>query len=326
MTRLLQHLVFGTSVLVASSAMADVTFYENDNFSGRQFSVGQATPNFRDSGMNDRAQSAVVEGSNWEVCIDREFGGGCTVLAPGRYPNLGGWSRLISSARPTGASPPSAGPVAQAPAQAPSQATAQAPAATYPAYAQRGNITFYGTENFGGRQMTADRSLPNFGGTGFNDRTYSAIIEGGSWEVCSGPGFGGNCTVLAPGRYPALAGWSGNISSARPVSDPRAEMTRDRMRGRASATLYSEPNLTGRQFALGGEGATNLDGQFNDRASSLRVERGYWIFCSDTNYRGECWTFGPGDYPNLPAELNNRISSGRRISNDYPYSRQTSAR
>jgi hypothetical protein len=33
---------------------------------------------------------------------------------------------------------------------------------------------------------------------------------------------------------------------------------------------------------------------------------------------GECLTFGPGDYANL-SELSNRISSGRRISNNYPY-------
>jgi len=57
---------------------------------------------------------------------------------------------------------------------------------------------------------------------------------------------------------------------------------------------------------------------FNDRASSMRVERGYWMFCTDANFMGECRTFGPGDYPQL-AGLSNRISSGRRISNEYPY-------
>jgi len=60
--------------------MADVTFFENDNFGGRQFTVGQYVPNFRDSGFNDRAQSRIVSGGSWEVCVDRDFGGGCTVL------------------------------------------------------------------------------------------------------------------------------------------------------------------------------------------------------------------------------------------------------
>ena len=321
MKRILQHLVVGTSIFAAGTAMADVTFYENDNFSGRQFSIGQATPNFRDSGMNDRAQSAIVEGGNWEVCVDREYGGGCTVMAPGRYPNLAGWSRLISSARPTGAS---AGTVAGPVAQAPVPIYPATPA--YQRSPERAGIVFYGQENFGGRQLVADHSLTNLANAGFNDRAYSAIVEEGSWEICAGSNFGGNCTVLAPGRYPNLAGWAGNISSARPTFEPRGDMRRDRMTGRARATLFSGANLTGRQFALGGEGENNLDGSFNDRASSLRVDRGYWIFCSEANYRGECMTFGPGDYPNLPPQLDNRISSGRRISNDYPYSRTSSSR
>jgi hypothetical protein len=50
----------------------------------------------------------------------------------------------------------------------------------------------------------------------------------------------------------------------------------------------------------------------------MRVERGYWMFCTDANFLGECRTFGPGDYPTLQW-FTNRISSGRRISNDYPY-------
>jgi hypothetical protein len=63
----------------------------------------------------------------------------------------------------------------------------------------------------------------------------------------------------------------------------------------------------------------NFDGTgFNDRASSMRVEQGYWIFCSDADFNGYCRTFGPGDYPNLPPDPNNAISSGRPISSNYP--------
>ena len=43
------------------------------------------------------------------------------------------------------------------------------------------------------------------------------------------------------------------------------------------------------------------------------------MFCSEPNYDGECRTFAPGDYATLPPGLDNRISSGRRISSDYPY-------
>ena len=91
------------------------------------------------------------------------------------------------------------------------------------------------------------------------------------------------------------------------------------MRSVSFATmLYEGPNLSGRSFSLN-DAVPNLGRTgFNDRASSLRVERGYWIFCSDSEFRGECRTFGPGEYASLPG-LNNVISSGRRISNEYPY-------
>ena len=83
--------------------------------------------------------------------------------------------------------------------------------------------------------------------------------------------------------------------------------------------LYEGPNLSGRTYVLDAEVLPNLDrAGFNDRASSLRIEGGYWLFCSDINFHGECLTFGPGDYPTLPRSLNNRISSGRRIGASVP--------
>ena len=92
---------------------------------------------------------------------------------------------------------------------------------------------------------------------------------------------------------------------------------------RVRAVLYEGPRFTGRQFVVDGNVLRNLDGTgFNDRVSSMRIERGYWMFCSDAQFAGECMTFGPGDYAHLPQSLNNRVSSGRRISNDYPYREQ----
>jgi hypothetical protein len=204
-------------------------------------------------------------------------------------------------------------------------------------------VTFYESENFGGRRIGGNESMPNFRDLDFNDDARSAIVEGGAWEVCVGTDFDNKCTVLAPGRYPDLGEWSHRISSARPVGPPQAnlqspaylspapgaatpgrEPPRERVRGGdgAGATLYSGRNRSGRALALGSRGSGNLAGPFNDRGSSLRIDRGYWIFCSDANFGGECRTFGPGEYRSLPPELDNRISSGRRISNNYPYTDQ----
>jgi hypothetical protein len=307
MNRLIKHVVIGATMFAGSTAMAGITFYESENFGGRQVGGNESMPNFRAIGFNDRARSAIIDGGPWEVCVGTNFGNDCTVLPPGRYPTLGEWSHRISSARPA-LSP---------------QANPQAPAVVSPL---PGGVTFYESENFGGRHIAIQQPLGRFEGMRGSDSPQSAIVEGGAWQICGDVDFHGDCRVFVPGRYPTLGGLRGRVSSARPANDPGSEPPRERARAGAGATLYSGQNLSGRAFALGGQGSDNLDGTFNDRGSSLRVDRGYWIFCSDANFQGECRTFGPGEYPHLPPELDNRISSGRRISNDYPYTGQPSWR
>lgn len=191
------------------------------------------------------------------------------------------------------------------------------------------SITFYQDDNYQGRQFTADRPVSNFARGGFNDTVHSAVVHDGRWEICMDADYGGSCSVLAPGAYPSLGAYSGRISSVRPVDGTQSGMRgddrgwnrdgRDRRDVRdARATLYEGMNLSGRSYSLD-EAMPNLRATgFNDRASSLHVDSGYWIFCTDAEFRGECRTFGPGDYASLPS-MNNVISSGRRISNVYPY-------
>ena len=56
--------------------------------------------NFARTPFNDRISSAVVHEGRWEICLDSEYRGGCSVLGPGAYPNLGAYSNRISSIRP----------------------------------------------------------------------------------------------------------------------------------------------------------------------------------------------------------------------------------
>jgi hypothetical protein len=182
------------------------------------------------------------------------------------------------------------------------------------------SITFYESDNYGGRQFTAEGPVTNFARNGFNDRVRSAVVHDGQWEICVDADFNGGCGVLSPGAYPDLGAYAGRVSSVRPVDGRHANYRGDE-RGKhreARATLYEGPNLSGRSYPLNDTMPNLGRSGFNDRASSLRVESGYWIFCSDSEFRGECRTFGPGEYATLPG-LNNVISSGRRISNDYPY-------
>ena len=152
------------------------------------------------------------------------------------------------------------------------------------------SITLYENDNYRGRQFTADRPVTNFDQTGFNDRAHSAVVHDGRWEICMDADFNGGCSVLAPGAYPNLGAYAGRISSVRPIdgrySSSSSNRYEDRGRSReARATLYEGPNLSGRSFPIY-DTMPNLNTTgFNDRASSLRVQSGYWIFCSDSEFR-----------------------------------------
>lgn len=181
-------------------------------------------------------------------------------------------------------------------------------------------VTFYEREDFRGRSFTVSGPVPNFERYGFNDRASSMAVRRGNYQVCDAPGFRGHCVVLAPGDYPTLRamGMNNRVSSVRPVARDAGPPPAP---AGARAVLFGRPNFEGRGFVLEGNQIIGSlqGGGFNDRASSLRVERGYWIFCSEPEFRGICRTFGPGDYLQLPPGLDNNISSTRLISRRYPY-------
>ena len=101
MNAFLKTAVVVAAVAIASQAVAQITFFENDGFYGRNFTTHAAVDNFSRFGFNDRASSVVVQGNQWEVCDDAQFSGRCTVLRPGRYPSLAamGLNDRISSVR-----------------------------------------------------------------------------------------------------------------------------------------------------------------------------------------------------------------------------------
>jgi len=188
----------------SAQAAAQVTFYERESFQGRSFTAQQQrVGNFERYGFNDRASSAVVMGQRWEVCSDSRFEGRCAVLRPGRYPSLAslGLNDRISSARAVDAN-----------ARIDDSRYAPAPMAAH--------VTFFESENFGGRSFTPERRVDNLQRTGFNDRASSVEVVGERFEVCDGTGFRGNCMVLRPGRYPSLRsmGLNDRISSVRAVN------------------------------------------------------------------------------------------------------------
>ena len=217
--------------------------------------------------------------------------------------------------------------------------TAIAFVCTVAASAANAQLVLYENDDYGGRSIKAGNSVSNLTDSGFNDRASSIKVFTGQWEICSDAYFRGKCVTLGQGNYPSLrsmnlndkvssvrelgwtpdggGGWSGGSNSSNSGGNWG---NGGKWGSGARAVLFQNRDLSGRSYVVNASGVSNLDGTgFNDRASSLRVESGYWLFCTDANFQGDCRTFGPGDYPSLPGGFNHQISSGRQVSKDYPY-------
>jgi hypothetical protein len=76
--------------------------------------------------------------------------------------------------------------------------------------------------------------------------------------------------------------------------------------------LYSGQDFKGRSVTLHQDAANFERFNFNDKVSSLRVKHGTWELCTDSDYRGRCRVFEPGNYASLGRE-NDAYSSARLV-------------
>src|SRR4051812_38915279 len=186
-TRLLRTSLAAAALACCGAALADVTFYEYDNYSGRAFTVHDPVDSFQRIGFNDRASSVVVSGRPWEVCDDAGFRGHCYILRPGNYPSLSsmGLNERISSARWVDRN-----------GQFASDRWAPQPLP--------GQVTLYARDNFRGRALSTSGNVDNLADAGFDDRASSMVVVGDRWEACEDAWYGGHCVFLRPGNYPNL--------------------------------------------------------------------------------------------------------------------------
>lgn len=104
--KIFQRVLSGCAVLLlSSSALAQITLYEHEDFRGRSIFIDGPEPNLKELHFNDLASALVVERGAWEICHDANFRGRCYVLERGEYR----WMRdldfndKISSVRPVDA-------------------------------------------------------------------------------------------------------------------------------------------------------------------------------------------------------------------------------
>ena len=164
-----------------------------------------------------------------------------------------------------------------------------AAAALTAASAFAGEITLYEHRDFNGPSLTVNGAAPNLERNGFNDTASSLIVRDGVWEACTNAYFKGRCVELQPGAYGDLRDTvNDRISSVRQIADSpgaRAPVIVGAAppAGVARVVLYEFPNFDGRQLVIERDASlANLERMdFNDRTASMRVENGYWTFCTD---------------------------------------------
>lgn len=195
-----------------------------------------------------------------------------------------------------------------------------------------GEITLYERPDFEGRYVVTNGGIPAVQWQGFGNTAASIVVSDGTWEVCTDADFRGRCTQLMPGNYSGIdVSLNGRIASVRQVGYaelPRRVVTVPQpyvaplpvvrpplVTGRA--ILYEDPNFGGARAALDRGEANDMDwAHFTNpahRATSIRVESGTFLVCTDLAFQGECRVLGPGEYPQLPGPLVSGISSARQI-------------
>ncbi len=180
-----------------------------------------------------------------------------------------------------------------------------------------GRITLYERPGFQGDSIATIDAMPNLQRSDLDHAAASVIVGNGTWEACTQANFRGACAELVPGQYGDLdVQLNGAVRSVREIAGSHGvthvvvapdvtvttiEPARTIVVPSGRAVLYQNPNFSGAFAVVERGNAPDLDwARFTNPASSIRVESGSWLVCSDLGYEGDCRVLGPGNYPNLP--------------------------
>jgi Beta/Gamma crystallin len=312
---------------VAASA-SDIWLYNGRDFTGAFARISRSEPNIPIAA----ARSLRIDSGTWEVCTGQNYTGECRRLSPGEYRDVvGRQGETVLSVRDVTYSE---GAVGYAPPR----------------------LQLFDGRDFRGRMTNLEANEPDFD-QGINriGSPASAIVTGGTWEVCTTFNYGGRCQALPPGQYNDLgAQLNYRIVSARvlqqqpvapaPVAIPVPQFPQLPVRppaipvpvmppavvtapvqptwngDRARIEVYTETDFRGQAWTLDSDVGSLRNTGFNDRIRSMRIYGGNWETCEDRDYSGECMVFGPGDYRRLPPQMDRAISSLRKIGNDPSWS------
>jgi hypothetical protein len=89
--------------------------------------------------------------------------------------------------------------------------------------------------------------------------------------------------------------------------------------GASDLTLYTDDAFQGRPLNVIIDMKQLGSMNFNDRASSVVIEKGAWVLCTDEDFTGKCVTLEPGRYGSLrEMGLDDTVTSVRRRDAESP--------
>jgi len=339
----------GALTLLAASAFAgQVTLYEHPGLRGQDMTTTEALPNLERSAFNDTASSVIVSDGTWEVCTAPNFRGRCAQLAPGTYRQLSDeLNGPVVSVRPFGYEPgpawvvinPDAPPAVVSAAPPPvvinpgatqvvinpapgvvvvnpqlRSVVVSPPVATGVPAPTGSDVVLYRHAGQVIRAIELTSSVDDLNTRHFNDGADAALVNGGIWRLCDAEGGRGQCSDFSPGLYASLGALDGRVRSAYLIASGPAYVATLPAVPAGRAVLYELPNFGGAEAVVEYGPAPDLAwAHFRNPASSLRVESGSWLVCTDLGYQGDCRVLEPGDYPVLAGTLGHGIASVRQL-------------
>lgn len=318
----------------AGALAGEITLYENRDFRGDAVTLQSPVMDLERNGF-ETASSAVVRSGLWEACTNANFTGRCIQLQPGEYRNMNALlNDDIASAREltvssgvtdapivVGAAPSSvvmpAAPSAVVVSPVPSAVVA--PTVPAPVVATRDpRIVLFADRGFGGASLELTKTMGGLERSEMYSGADAAVVYGGVWRLCSRQYFRGECADFAPGQYRDLGALTGHVASAELVALTTSAPVVTAPAVTGQVLLYDLPNFGGQSVAIDGGAVRDLQlVGFDSRAASMRIVSGTWVVCTDSDFRGQCRTMGPGEYARLPRDVDHRIASIRRLTDEY---------
>uniref|UniRef100_A0A674A8T7 Mucin-17-like n=1 Tax=Salmo trutta TaxID=8032 RepID=A0A674A8T7_SALTR len=136
----------------------------------------------------------------------------------------------------------------------------------------------------------------------------SCRVVGGSWVVYEGREYSGNLYILSEGDYPNFTSMG-----CPPNCVIRSLKTVPLVFSVPSVSLFGLECLEGREITVDTEVVNMLEEGYNNHLLSVRVNRGCWVMCEHSNYRGRQFLLEPIEITNWP-----KFSQLLTIGSMYP--------